>query len=400
MGQVALQIGLSGAIPQTPQAIRDNIDAYQESLLPGYTSTLPKSLVENMVSTEVAGIAQCDQSYIELINSISPSQSNLTILTQQAVSAGVLGFGQPSRTSVYVVFSGPVGYLIPKGFLVGDSTYQYEVQDGGIIESGGESSPLYCLATQDGSWAVPIGQVNQLGTSVPTGYTITATNPTAGLPGGASETVAQFRSRVLRSWTVGGMGMTTYLKQMLFQVPGVQQRLVSVRQQSSGQWSVICGGGDPYAVGNAILSAIFDIANLTGSTTPARNIFVDIHDYPDTYRIPWINPSEQSVSATITWNTTSAFLVSNSAIQQLSAPVLIAYINSIPVGQPINTLTLGEVFKESIASILSPELLTRLVFEIAINGVGVSVAVGTNTILSEPESYFYATIGGIVINQG
>ena len=400
MGQVALTIGLSGAVTQDPQAIRDNLDAYQESLLPGYTSSLPKSLVENMVSTEVAGIAQCDQSYVELINSISPSNSNLTILTQQAVAAGILGLGQPSRTSVYVIFHGSAGYQIPKGFLVGDSTYQYEVQDGGVINSTGYSDPLYCLATQDGSWAVPANQVTALGTSVPTGYTLTVNNPTAGLPGGISETVAQFRTRVLRSWTSGGMGMTTLLKQLLYQVPGVQQRLVAVKQQSGGQWSVICGGGDPYAVANAIFTAIFDIANLVGSATSIRNIIADLHDYPDTYRIIFINPPVQSVAMSVTWNTTSAFLVSNAAIQQLAVPALIAYINSVTVGQPINTLTMGEVFKEAIASVLPPELLTRLVFAVSINGVGVTVATGTNTILSDSESYFYVAIGGVTVNQG
>ena len=149
-----------------------------------------------------------------------------------------------------------------------------------------------------------------------------------------------------------------------------------------------------------MITAIFDIANLTGSATSERNIIVDLHDYPDTYRITFINPPLQTVAASITWNTTSAFLVSNAAIQQLAAPALIAYINSIPVGQPINTLTMGEVFKEAIASVLNPELLTRLVFSVSINGIGVTVATGTNTILSDSEGFFYAVIGGVTANQG
>jgi hypothetical protein len=193
--------------------------------------------------------------------------------------------------------------------------------------------------------------------------------------------------------------MTTYLKQLLYQIPNVQQRLVSVRQQVGGLWSVICVG-DPYAVGNAIFTALFDVANLTGSATTERNVTVNLYDYPDTYQIVFINPPVQSVAITVTWNTTSTYLVSNSAVQALAINPLIAYINSIPVGQPINDLTLAEVFKESIASILAPELLTRLVFAVSVNGAGASVAVGTHTYLSESESYFNASVGSITINQG
>jgi len=400
MSQVALTIGADGAIPQDPQTIRDNLVAYMQSILPDYTADLPKSLIEDVTSTVTFALAQCDQSYIELINSISPTNSNLVILNQQAVAAGISGLGQPSRTSVYVTFGGVAGYVIPKGMIVGDSTYQYEVQDGGVIGAGGESSPLYCLATQDGSWSVPSGQVTQIATSIPTGYTLTVTNPTDGIAGGESETVAQFRSRVLRSWTHGGKGMATFLKELLYQIEGVQQRLVSVKQQPSGLWSVICGGGDPYEVANAIFTALFDISNLEGSATTARNVTVNLYDYPDTYQIVFINPPVQTVAMTITWNTTSQFLVANSAVQTMATPAVIAYINSIPVGQPINTLTLGDVFKESIASVLNPELLTRLVFAVSINGVGVSPSVGTNIILSESESYFYASVGSITINQG
>jgi len=400
MGQIALKIGLSGAIPQTPQEIRDTQTAINESILPGYTSTLPKSLVEDMLSTEVYSIAQQNQNAIDAINSVGESQANLAVLTQLAASSGIIGIKQASRTSVYCVFSGVSGFSIPKGFTVSDSTYQYQVQDGGVINSSGHSDALYCLATQDGSWAVPAGQVNVISTSIPTGYTLTVTNPNDGVAGAVAETEPQFRARVLRATTNGGQGMTTRLKQLLYQIDGVQQRLVSVKQQNSGVWSVICGGGDSYLVVGAIFKALFDINNLTGSTTSARNITVSLTDYPDVYTITYISPPMQTVAMSVLWNTTSTNLVSNSAVQQLAAPALMAYINSIVVGKPINLLSLEDTFKASIASILDPELLTRLEFSVSINGVGVSLAAGTKTYLSESESYFFAQQTGIIIAQG
>lgn len=400
MGQVALNIGKDGATARTPQEIRDDLDAIMQGILPGFTSTLPKSLVEDMTSTATFSMVQCDQSYIDSINSISPAKSDLVILTDMVNAAGIAGQGQESRTSVYCVFSGVSGYTVPKGLIVADSVYQYEVQNGGVIGSGGVSEPLYCLATQDGSWAVPAGQVTSVVTSVPTGYTLTCNNPTDGIAGESSETVSEFRARALRSWTWTNKGTPTYLKELLYQISGVQQRLVSVKQQSSGLWSIICGGGDPYQIAEAIFTGLFDVSNLEGSATAARNITVNLYDYPDTYTMIFINPPVQTVSIAATWNTTSAYLVSNAAVQQLAAPALISYINTIPVGQPINDLTLAEVFKSAISSILNPELLTRLVFTVSINGSGANVQAGTHIYLSESESYFFAAPGSITVAQG
>lgn len=400
MGQVALSIGANGATPQLTTDIRNNLDAKISAVLPDYTSNLPKSLVEDVLTTGVYSVSQCDQFYIDLINSIASTTANLPILNQIAQQAGIQGMSEPTRTSVYCVFSSTAGLVIPKGFIVSDGVYQYEVQDGGVIDSGSSSIPLYCLATQDGAWAIAAGAVNTTITGAPTGFTITVTNPNTGTPAGEAETEAQFRWRVIRSMTVGGQGMAIRLKEMLYQVPGVQQRLVSVRQQSSGLWSIICGGGDPVQVAYAIFSAVFDIANLTGSTTTARNVTQAIYDFPDVYTIPWINPPMQTVAITVTWNSSSVYLVSNSAVQLLVAPALIAYINSIGVGQPINDLKMADVFKESVKDIINPDLITRLIFAVSINGVGVSVDAGTHIYSSEPESYFYAAQGSITINKG
>jgi len=400
MGQVALNIGADGATPQTTTDLRSNVDAKISAVLPDYTSTLPKSLVENILTTGTYMMAQCDQSYIDLINSISSTNSNNVILNQIAQQAGIKAISAPTRTSVYVVFTSTVGLEIPKGFLVSDGIYQYEVQDGGVIGSGGESLPLYCLATQDGAWAIAAGAVNSTITAAPTGFTIAVTNPNTGTPSGETETEPQFRWRVIRSMTVGGQGMATRLKEMLYQIDGVQQRLVSVRQQAGGLWSVICGGGDPVQVANGIFSALFDIANLTGSVTAIRNVTQAIYDFPDTYVLTWINPPMQTVAITVTWNSSSPYLVSDSAVALLAAPALTDYINNIGVGQPINDLVMANVFKDSIKGIIDPDLITRLVFQVSINGVGVVVDVGTHIYSSDPESYFYSVSGSMTINKG
>jgi len=131
-----------------------------------------------------------------------------------------------------------------------------------------------------------------------------------------------------------------------------------------------------------------------------RNISVTVYDYPDTYLIPIVDPPQQTVTMVVTWNTTSSNLVSPAAVSQLAAPALAAYVNGIAVGFPMNLYELQATFQTAVASILPAQLLTRMVFDISINGVGVSPESGTGIIAGDPESYFTCSSTGVIINQG
>jgi len=138
-----------------------------------------------------------------------------------------------------------------------------------------------------------------------------------------------------------------------------------------------------------------------GYITPnLRNINVTINDYPDTYVIPYVNPPQQIVTLTATWNTTSPNFVSNAAISQAAIPAIVAYINGVYVGKPINTLTMGDAFQAATASILPAELMSNLTFSVSINGIGTAPEADTNLIFGDPESYFFAVEAGIVVEQG
>jgi len=87
------------------------------------------------------------------------------------------------------------------------------------------------------------------------------------VPGTGAETETSYRARVLQAQLAASQGMLSYLKTLLGNVPNVQTRLVSaVADQSTGKWTIVCGGGDPYQVAYAIYQAVPDIANLVGST--------------------------------------------------------------------------------------------------------------------------------------
>lgn len=455
-----------------PATLRAALVALVAAQNPGYTANLPGSLIEDIASTDVGALVTCDQALTELINSITPYGANLFLLQQLGNIYGVTQ-GSTTNTSVFVVFSGTVGFIIQRGFIVGDGTHQYIVQDGGVIASGGSSIPLYCLAVGAGSWPVPTGTVTTIASSIPGGITLTVTNPNTGIPSTGAQTEADYRAQVIQAGLASSTGMATMLKTALSRVLGVQSRLIAVQQQSPG-WKVLVGGGDPYDVGFAIYSSMFDVSNLVGSvmtisaitkanpgvvtttlnhglitgnttsiagavgmtaanggpytvtvltektfsfgvdttgfgtytansghlTPNPRNVTVNVIDYPDTYTVAFVVPPQQSVTISLTWNGISPYIVANSAVQQLAAPAIASYINSIPVGSPINEFELNSVFQQSISSLIQIQYLTRIVWTVSINGVSTSVSSGTGIVVGDPESYFYCTSSDITVTQG
>lgn len=477
MADLPTVVTKAGLQPRSPEAIRTELLAAVVAVSPGYTANLPGSLIEDISSTDVAAIAICDQARVEAVNSLTPYAANPYLVSQ--LGQIYLGPGAapavPTNTSVSVIFVGVPGFVIAVGFTVSDGTYQYIVQDGGVIGEDGQSDALFCLADVPGTWAVPTNTVNEIVTSVPTGFEMTVNNPLAGTPGGDAETEESFRARVLRAGQAISQGMATMLKTLVGQVSGVQQRLVSVIQQVGGGWTIIVGGGDPYKVAYAIFTALFDVSTLVGSTInvtnissanpgvvttdlnhgyetgqtgvvitgvvgmvpingaalpaitvideksfsigistlpyPAyvsggvvnpnlRNVSVNINDYPDIYSIPFVNPPQQTVAIALTWNTSADNFVSSAAVAQLGNPALVAYVNSIPVGAPMNLFEMQTVFQEAISSVLAPALLTRMVFQVSINGIGVEPSAGTGIIAGDPESYFLTSTTEVVITQG
>lgn len=395
-----------GYVPQTPASLQQQLIAAVTAAQPGYTANLPGTLIEDISSTDVFALLICDSALGDLVNSITPYGANPFILTQLGNVYGVQQ-GVATNTSVYVVFTGSVGFVIPLGFTVSDGTYQYTVQDGTIIPTGGSTGAIYCLATQSGTWAVPASSVTQIVTSVPSGVTLSVTNPSSGTPGtGTAETEEAYRARVLQAGLGTAQGMPNYLRTLLGQVSGVQQRLISIQQQSPG-WKILVGGGDPYQVANAIFTAIFDISTLVGSSTSARNVTVSINDYPDTYSVVFVgNPPEYGVEIEVTWNTTSTNYVSSAAVAALASPALVQYVNTIPIGQPINLFELQATFQNAVVSLIPTPFLTRMLFTVLINSGGGYVVVnptsGTGIIASDPESYFFTNPSGtqITITQG
>ena len=261
-----ITITSAGLQPQSPTSLLAQLLAAVAATNPGYTGDLPASLIEDISSTDVGAIALIDQARVELVNSLTPYGANAFVLSQLGAVYGLTP-GLPTNTSVNVVFTGTVGYVINVGFQVSDGTYVYQIVDGGVIGVSGTSQSLTAIAVQEGVWSVPSGTVTQLVTSVPVSITLTVTNPLAGTPGGSAENEESFRARVLQAGLASAQGIPSYIKTQLQNLPGVVSRLVGIIVTLGSGIEVLCGGGDNYEIANAIFQSVFDPSALLGSTT-------------------------------------------------------------------------------------------------------------------------------------
>lgn len=253
-----------GLQPVAPADLRAQLISLVAATNPDYTANLPGSLIEDISSTDTYALVESDSFLVDLVNSITPFGANAFLLNQLGILYGV--DAQPiTNTSVYVQFTGPPGYVIAQGFTVSDGTYQYVCQDGGVIGQDGNSIPIYALADQEGSWVVNANTVIQLSTSTPANISLTVTNPVSGIPSTSGEPISVFRERCFTAGLAASTGMSRYLKTLVGNVPGVQQRLISV-QQDGDQYVVIVGGGDSFQVAYAIWMSDFYLPGLEGAT--------------------------------------------------------------------------------------------------------------------------------------
>jgi len=458
----------SGPVTTPPSTLYTALINGVAATNPGYTANLPGSLIDDIAGTDVGALVAMDQARVDAVNSVTPYGANAFLLAQLGAQFGIPQ-GTSANGSVDVVFSGPAGYVFQPGFTVSDGTNQCALVDGGVIQTGGTTPQLTAVATTNGTFAIPANTVTQLVTSVPSAFTVTVNNPQAGVPATTAESVQTYRSRVLQAGIVASTGTPAYLKTLLQAITGVQPQLVSINAVAGG-WQVIYGGCDAFAVANAILQGVPDIATLQGSqlaittmtaanpvvittnlnhgyiagqhvtvsgATPSaynltytiasvtattittttngsgfgayvsganltpnpRNVTVSLFQNPNTYSITFVNPPQQIVTVAVTWNTTLPSFTAGTSVNQLAAPAIQSYVNSIFVGQPINLLEMTAVFQNAVASVISAQNITTLTFVVTINGVTASPTAGTSIIPGDPESYFFCSNTGVTVVQ-
>ena len=403
MSDLPIIMTSAGAQPTPPKTLLSTLISNVAQKVPGYTANLPAGLITDLASTATGALALIDQARVDLINSVSPYGANEALLLQLGNIYGVT-VGSGSSTSVYVVFNGPPGFVIPKGFVVSDGNFQYSVQTNTIIPAPGQSPPVYCLATSPGTWAVPEGSVTQIITSVPASQPVTCSNPTAGLPGSDKQDIASYRAQVLQSGMFAVQGTPDCTVAALKNVEGTKENLISYRQVETDKWVVIVGGGDPYEVGYAIYQSVPDISRLTNdvanpSGAPVDKRTIQITVWPDVYDVPYVEPVSQNAQVFIEWNTVSTAYVDPAGVKNAVSQNIVDYINAIPVGQPVNIFEIQDIFLRSVSALVPPTLVSMITIAIGINGSIKPPDAGTSLVYGDTYKYFSTSAALIQVTK-
>lgn len=403
MSNFPVTVTQSGAQPTPPQILYENLINKVSQKVPGYTANLPPALITDLASTATGAVSQIDQAMVDCINSVTPYGSNIPLLSQLGEIYGVQK-GVGTNTSVFVVFIGPPGFVVPRGFIVGDGNYQYAVQNNSIIPESGQSAPVYTLANKSGSWAVPAGTVTQIVTSVPVGITLECINPTPGLPGLESESWEDYRAQVMQAGMLAVQGTPDTFKTRVKNVSGVQARLVSYRQITPGKWAAIVGGGNPYDVALAIYESVPDISVLTADVNNPSGFVphaerISINDFPDTYTVPYIVPDSQGVQIILVWNTSSSNYVDPLSVSVVVVPALVDYIESIYVGHPISIYQMQNIFMNAVSPNLSTDQISLIDITVAIDGTVTQPDPNSGLIHGDLYKYFDTDASHVVVRQ-
>ncbi|HHL2710436.1 TPA: baseplate J/gp47 family protein [Yersinia enterocolitica] len=403
MPDLPIIVTQSGAQSTPPKTLLSNLITNVSAIVPGYTANLPAGLITDLASTATGSVALIDSAMVDTINSVTPYGANVPMLMQLGNIYGVQqGLGY--NTSVNVTFIGLPGFVIPKGFIVSDGNNQYAVQSNTIVPNGGQTKPVYCLATSSGTWAVPAGSVTQIITSVPSTIILTCTNVTSGVPGADSQPESSYRAQVMQAGMVTAQGVPSFLRTLLQKVSGVQINLISFRNVSAGKWALIVGGGDPNEVGLAVYEAIPDISVLTadvvdGEGNKPDSTTVTITDYPDQYEIPIVLPVSQKAAVILTWNIRVTELLDPDSVSVVTTLPIVDYINGIPIGEPINTYQIESIFLAAISPLVNPSQVSLIDVSIGINGSIVPPSPGTGLVYGGEYSYFTTDQSNVTVQQ-
>lgn len=137
-----------------------------------------------------------------------------------------------------------------------------------------------------------------------------------------------------------------------------------------------------------------------GVVTPnLRNVSLQIVDWPDTYTINYVQPLQQLVQITFRWATQSLDYLSNALILSLIQDDVIAYVNGIYAGQPLNINKLKDIFMQSMNPTVDMTLFTTLNVSVVVNGALTNPDLNTNIISGDPYSYWYIASNGVIVAE-
>jgi hypothetical protein len=350
----------TGYIATPIQTIFSNLKTALSSVAPTTTNDLLRyagSLQNNLAEMCTLVLAEVEQAKIDAMNSFSPAKTNETMTLAQAEMLG-LNQGLLYRTGAFVRFNGIAGLKIIKGTLVADSQYKYETIQDLTLDSYG-AGVVWCEALVDGAWAIDIGTINQLATSLGN-YTVTVFNDAAGIPSQGAEPIEVTRSRVHLVYNTPVIGSKNAIKSALMAV-GVKENLISM---PASPFRVIIGDFDLFdskQLANTVYDSGLFFPALNGKQGLGTTQSIAIISPPNTHIINLVSANKMVIYATVLWGLTGGANTGNrSSIDNLIAQRLTDFFNNRYLGAILNQKEINNIVFNAIAEIIGDASVINL----------------------------------------
>lgn len=135
-----------------------------------------------------------------------------------------------------------------------------------------------------------------------------------------------------------------------------------------------------------------------GVVTPnLRNTSVTINNNPDIYTINYVQPLQQLTTISFLWNSQTVNYIADNVILTLINDNIIAYVNSLQAGSPLNINKLKDIFLQSINDTYDMSLITTLDVNVTVNGIITPPDSGTDIISGDRLSYFFIPDNGVTV---
>ena len=335
-----------GYQPNTPEEIRNNLNALYTQKVPNYTKR-PADLISNILDANAVAFTYTEQQLSTLFNAYAPSFAPDFLFELRGAEVGLRRKGS-FKSSVQIQFSGEAYSVVPANTgVTGTGLPTYSILEDIMIPSTGSIiATAYCDDAVIP--AVGIGALNTITTNL---KGITATNTTTPTEPQVEESIEAFRKRVQAIWRSPKGGSYDYLLATLQAIEGVDTRATTLNFISTNQLEVIIAGGTNENIAFAILKA--------GGLMPS--LFVSQPTQSQTERT--VNQEVILNNQSITISFTRALKVNidievdlpltgvtadNNSLQAITQEAMVAYINNTQIGEPINISSLSQVFLKAL----------------------------------------------------
>lgn len=350
------QINSNGYQPDTPEELREKIIQDNVENNPAFQD-LPQTLQGNLIDQGAMFLMYQELNIQRLFNFPAMSQANDLLFFLMGDDRNIRRKGA-YQSEVTLRFTATAGTIIPQDFRVQDPTsgITFRTYEESLITSTTGIIDVLAYTKETNIPTIGIGAITKIVDNTPN---IQVTNIDSPTQPQDIESIESYKNRVRMRYRNPKFGSFGSLLGEIEAVEGVDTRLVGFRQseitESGSKWNafeVVVGGGNPINIAYAIylaggINGFRYLSNPSGGESQ-RTVTQNLRVRNQTIPIKFTRPKklDLEIKVSVKFQNVEA---SSASIEALTQAKMDDYINNVPIGVPLNTISLANAFLEGLS---------------------------------------------------